>query len=244
MATEPPPPQHPPAPLIERAGAFAVHGLTALGAVFALLALLAAIESVWIDVFFWLGLAVVIDAVDGPLARRFKVAETLPRWSGETLDFIVDYLTWVFVPVVAIVYGSILPERFALPASALILITSAIYFADTRMKTKDGYFLGFPAAWNLAAYYLFLVRPDPYLALALVVILCALTFAPVRFVHPLRVEHHRPLNIALLALWGVLGIVSLVYDLSPPPGVIYSLIAIALYFLIAGALRRPRFERN
>jgi phosphatidylcholine synthase len=244
MATEPAPPQDPPAPLNERAGAFAVHGLTALGAVFALLALFAVIESVWIDVFFWLAVAVVVDAIDGPLARRFKVAETLPQWSGATLDFIVDYLTWVFVPVAAIVYGNILPERFALLASGLILITSAIYFADTRMKTKDAYFRGFPSAWNLVAYYLFLVRPDPYLALALVVILSALTFAPVRFVHPLRVEHHRPLNLALLALWSVLGIVSLVTDLSPPPGVTYSLIAIALYFLIAGALRRPRFERN
>jgi phosphatidylcholine synthase len=244
MAPEPPPPQEPPAPLIERAGALAVHGLTALGAVFALLALLAAIESVWIDVFFWLAVAVVVDAVDGPLARRFKVVETLPRWSGATLDFIIDYLTWVFVPVVALVSGNILPERFAILAGALILITSAIYFADTRMKTKDAYFRGFPAAWNLVAYYLFLVRPDPYLALALVAIFSALTFAPVRFVHPLRVEHHRPLNLALLALWGVLGVTSLIYDLSPPTAVTYLLVAIALYFLIAGALRRPRFGGN
>lgn len=244
MATEPPPPLAPPAPLIERAGAFAIHGLTALGTVFALLALLAAIESVWTDVFFWLAVAVVIDAVDGPLARHFKVAETLPRWSGATLDFLVDYLTWVFVPVVALVMGNILPERFALLASGLILITSAIYFADTRMKTKEAYFLGFPVAWNLVTFYLFLVRPDPNLALALVIILCAATFAPVRFVHPLRVEHHRPLNLALLALWGVLGVVSLVYDLSPPATVTYGLIAIALYFLIAGVLRHPRFERN
>lgn len=244
MAAEPPSPQVSPVPLIERARAFAAHGLTAFGAVFALLALLAAFESVWIDVFFWLALAVAVDAVDGPLARRFKVAEILPRWSGETLDFIVDYLTWVFVPVVALVYGNILPERFALLASGLILITSAIYFADSRMKTKDAYFLGFPAAWNLVAYYLFLVRPDPYLALVLVIILCALTFAPVRFVHPLRVEHHRPLNIALLALWAALGIVSLLYDLSPPSGVTYGLTAIALYFLVAGSLRHPAFERN
>jgi phosphatidylcholine synthase len=244
MAAEPPPPQHPPAPLIERAEAFAIHGLTALGAVFALLALLAAIESVWIDVFSWLAMAVLVDAVDGPLARRFKVAETLPRWSGASLDFIVDYLTWVFVPVAALVLGNILPERFALLASGLILITSAIYFADTRMKTKDAYFLGFPAAWNLVAYYLFLVRPDPNLALALVIVLCALTFVPVRFVHPLRVEHHRPLNLALLALWGVLGVVSLVYDLAPPATVTYGLVAIALYFLIAGLVRHPRFARN
>ncbi len=241
MAIQPPPPHEPPAPLIERARAFAVHGLTALGAVVALLALLAAIESIWTDVFFWLAVAIVVDAVDGPLARRFKVAETLPRWSGATLDFIVDYLTWVFVPVVALVSGNILPERFALLASGLILITSAIYFADTRMKTKDAYFRGFPAAWNLVAYYLFLVRPDPYLALAVVLVMCAVTFAPVRFVHPLRVEHHRPLNIALLVLWSVLGVISLVYDLSPPPAVTYGLIAIAVYFLIAGALRSPRF---
>ena len=241
MAAEPAEPHDPPAATLAlRARAFSVHIFTTLGAVLALLALNAAIEGIWTDMFFWLALAALVDAVDGPLARRFAVAETLPRWSGEVLDLVVDYVNYVFVPAVALAQGGIFPGYFALPAAALILVTGAIYFADRRMKTEDSYFRGFPATWNLVAYYLFLVRPDPMLALALVLILCVLTFVPLAFVHPLRVQRHRTLNLALLAAWVVLGLVSLAYDLSPPAPLTYALVALALYFLSAGLLRRPR----
>jgi phosphatidylcholine synthase len=239
MAAEPAEPHDPPAPTLAlRARAFSVHLLTTLGAALGLLALNAAIETIWTDMFFWLALAALLDAVDGPLARRFAVADALPRWSGEVLDLVVDYVTYVFVPGVALAQAGILPAPYALPTAALVLITGAIYFADRRMKTEDAYFRGFPATWNLVAFYLFLLRPDPMLALAIVIVLCVLTFVPLPFLHPLRVRERRTLNLTLLALWVAFGAVALGYDLAPPAPVTYALVALALYFLTAGLLRR------
>jgi phosphatidylcholine synthase len=111
------------------------------------------------------------------------------------------------------------------------------------MKTDDAYFRGFPAVWNLVAFYLFLLRPDSLLALALVLMLCVLTFVPIAFVHPLRVRQHRALNVTLLAAWAALGAVAIAYDLTPPLPVTYALAALALYFLAAGLLRRPAADR-
>ena len=131
--------------------------------------------------FFCLGLALVVDGLDGPLAREFKVAEVLPRWSGETLDLVVDFTTYVFVPAYAIAASGQLPNALAIPAGILIVITGALYFARPRqMKTADNYFRGFPAVWNLAAFYLYLLEPPPWLAAAAVAALAGLTFAPIQ----------------------------------------------------------------
>jgi phosphatidylcholine synthase len=185
-----------------------------------------------------LGLALVVDGVDGPLAREFKVAEILPRWSGETLDLIVDFTTYVFVPAYAIGASGLLPQVLAIPAGVVVVISGALYFADREMKTPDNYFRGFPAVWNLAAFYLFVLEPPAWLAAAAVAALAALTFAPIRFVHPLRVRHLRALNIALLAAWAVLALLAVIANLAPGPYVTSALAAIAAYFLIAGLLRR------
>ena len=219
--------------------AFAVHVFTACGAALALLAMILATGGHWAGMFFCLGMALVVDGVDGPLAREFKVAEVLPRWSGETLDLIVDFTTYVFVPAYAIAASGLLPNALAVPAGVLIVITGALYFADRQMKTEDNYFRGFPAVWNLAAFYLYLLEPPPWLAAAMVVVLAALSFAPIKFLHPLRVKHLRPLNIALLAVWTVLAALAVFYDLHPGPYVTWPLSAIAVYFFAAGLLRRP-----
>jgi phosphatidylcholine synthase len=141
--------------------AFLVHVLTASGAALALLALYAAVHGRWSEMFAWLALALVVDAVDGPLARYFRVAETLPRWSGDTLDLVVDFLTYVFVPAYAIAAGGLLGFPLDRAAGIVIVVTGGLYFADRRMKTHDNYFRGFPALWNCAAFYLFLLRPGP-----------------------------------------------------------------------------------
>jgi len=223
-----------------RIAAFAVHLLTAMGAVMALLALLAAIGGRWTEMFIWLAAALAIDGVDGAFARYLKVAEILPRWSGEVLDLVVDYQTYVLVPAFAIATGALLPPAAAVPAAAAILVASAIYFADRRMKTEDGYFRGFPALWNIVAFYLFLLRPDPHFALVLVALFVALTFAPIFFVHPLRAKRFAGLNLVLLAAWAGLGIVALIYRLEPPAAVNLALLAIGFYFLAAGLVRAVR----
>jgi phosphatidylcholine synthase len=189
--------------------------------------------------FLCLGLALIVDGADGPLAREFKVAQVLPRWSGDTLDLVVDFTTYVFVPAFAVVASGLMPDVLAIPSGVIVVITGAIYFADRRMKTEDNYFRGFPAVWNLAAFYLYLLQPPEWIGFAGVVALAVLTFLPVKFLHPLRVARLRWLNVALLAAWGVLALAAVVSGLQPGPFVTIPLCLIALYFFLAGLIGRP-----
>ena len=223
---------------METVRAFAVHVLTACGAALALLALIFATGGHWEAMFLCLGLALIVDGADGPLAREFKVAEVLPRWSGDTLDLVVDFTTYVFVPAFAIVASGLMPDVLAIPSGVIVVITGAIYFADRRMKTDDNYFRGFPAVWNLAAFYLYVLQPPEWLGFAGVVALAVLTFLPVKFLHPLRVAHWRWLNIALLAAWAIVAFVAVVLGLQPGPMVTVPLCLIALYFFLAGFIGR------
>ena len=219
--------------------AYAVHIFTACGAALALMALIFATGEHWAAMFFCLGLALVVDGADGPLAREFKVAEVLPRWSGETLDLIVDFTTYVFVPAYAIAASGMLPNALAIPSGVVVVITGGLYFADRQMKTADNYFRGFPALWNLAALYLYLLEPPPWLAAGMIAALAVLTFTPINFLHPLRVQRLRVLNVALLAAWAVLAFIAVINNLVPGPYVTWPLSAIAIYFFAAGLLRQP-----
>jgi phosphatidylcholine synthase len=224
----------PKSPPLVQTRAFAVHIFTAAGAALALGALIYATHGRWGEMFLCLGAALIVDAVDGTFARHLKVAEVLPRWSGDVLDLVVDFVTYVFVPAYAITAGGLLPEALALPVGIAIVMTGALYFADRQMKTADNYFRGFPALWNLAAFYLFLLRPAPWAAVALVAVLAALTFVPFKFVHPVRVERLRPLTLALLLLWSVLALIAVLRAFEPGGLVGGGLLAIALYFLAVG----------
>lgn len=223
---------------IERARAFAIHVFTASGAALALLAIILAGGGHWSAMFFCLGLALLIDALDGPLAREFKVAELIPRWSGDTLDLVVDFTTYVFVPAYAIAASGLLPQVLSILCGMVVVVTGALYFADREMKTRDHYFQGFPAVWNVAAFYLFVLEPPSWLAVMMIAALAALTFAPLQFVHPVRVPKLRVLNIGLIAVWSLLAIVTLGRNLDPGPWISTALCAIALYFLASGYLAR------
>ena len=223
----------------EHIRAFTVHIFTATGAALALLAMILATGGHWAAMFLCLGLALVVDGADGPMARAFNVQKLLPRWSGDTLDLVVDFSTYVFVPAYAIAASGLLPQWLAIPAGIVVVISGALYFADREMKTKDNYFRGFPAVWNLAAFYLYLLEPPEWLAAIAVVVLAALSFAPIKFLHPLRVQHWKTLNMALLALWAVLAFVAVVQDLSPGIYITLPLSLIAVYFFAVGLLRTP-----
>lgn len=223
----------------ERIRAFTVHIFTATGAALALLAMILATGGHWAAMFLCLGLALVVDGADGPLARAFDVQKLLPRWSGDTLDLVVDFTTYVFVPAYAISASGLLPQWLAIPAGIVVVISGALYFSDRKMKTKDNYFHGFPAVWNLTAFYLYLLEPPEWVAAIAVVVLAALSFAPIKFLHPLRVQHWRLFNIVLLALWAVLAFVAVVEDLSPGIYITLPLSLIAIYFFAVGLLRTP-----
>jgi phosphatidylcholine synthase len=221
---------------IDRARAFAIHVFTASGAGLALLALVFATREQWQPMFVCLGVALLVDGLDGPIAREFKVAELLPRWSGETLDLVVDFTTYVFVPAYAIAMGGQLPQAVALLCGIVIVVTGALYFADREMKTHKNYFRGFPAVWNVVAFYLFILDPPAWFSTLLVLTLAGLTFARIYFVHPFRVREGRGLNLLLIGLWAVLAVVAIFHNLAPGFIVTAGLCAIALYFLISGYL--------
>jgi phosphatidylcholine synthase len=117
--------------------ALSVHFLTATGAVFAMLALLAAVEADWPMMTLWLVVAFAVDGIDGPLARRYDVKTNAPRFDGVLLDLIIDYLTYVFIPAYALFASNLLPGWAGWLAILVITFASALYFADTRMKTSD-----------------------------------------------------------------------------------------------------------
>jgi len=227
-------PHHPrlsEAPALTRAVAFSVHIFTALGAGVALIALLEAVRGHWAAMFWWLGVALLIDGVDGPLARRLDVERVQPNWSGEVLDLVVDFVTYVIVPAYAIsASGLLLP--FAAPIlGAAIAVTGALYFADRRMKSADNHFRGFPGLWNIAALYLFLLHLSAVLSTFAMAVLVVLTFVPFHVLHPVRVVRLRWLTLSLIGVWTALVMVALINDFEVGVVVKAVLCLIALYIV-------------
>jgi phosphatidylcholine synthase len=220
----------------ERLSAAAIHFLTATGAAFALLALIAASHADWQWMFIWLGVALIVDTVDGPLARRVCVTKVLPRFSGERLDLIVDFLTYVAVPAFAFSQSDLLPQAFRLPAGIAVVLSSLFHMADQESKTKDGYFVGFPAVWNVICLYLFAFMPRPYLSLLIVVFFVALTFVPILSVHPVRVVERRPITMLVTALWAIAAIAAALNPFPSPLWVRVPLLVTAVYLVGIGAV--------
>jgi phosphatidylcholine synthase len=223
---------------IARVRAFAVHVLTASGAALALLALIFAVGGHWAVMFLTLGAALIIDGIDGPLARAANVSEVLPRWSGDTLDLVVDFTTYVFVPAYAIAASGLVPTFLAIPAGLVVVVTGALYFADRDMKTRDNHFRGFPAVWNLVAFYLYVLQPSAWAGALMIAIFAVLTFVPVKFVHPLRVRSLRVLNIVVMLVWAVLAALAVAQNLNVDTWIVIGLCLIAVYFLGAGLIPR------
>src|SRR5712672_322751 len=214
-----------------RATAFSGHIFTAMGAGVALLALLEAVREHWAAMFGWLGVALVIDALDGPIARRLDVVRLQPNWSGEVLDLVVDFVTYVFVPGYAITASGLLLPVAAPLLGAGVVVSGALYFADRRMKAADNHFRGFPALWNAAAFYLFLLHLPPALSTLAVAALIVLTFVPIHVLHPIRVVRLRWLTLWLLAAWAVLALIVLASDFNVGIPIIAALCAIAAYIV-------------
>ena len=223
--------------MIARLGAASVHLLTASGAVLALLALRAVHDGDWQMMFVWLSAALVVDAVDGPLARRLAVTTVLPRFSGERLDLIVDYLTYVAVPAFALTEAQLLPEAARLPAAAAVLLSSLFHVADLKSKTEEGYFVGFPAIWNIILLYLFALNFPPYVSLAIVAIFVFLTFVPMLSVHPFRVARLRPFTCLVTALWAGAAALAIANPFPSPHWVQALMILTALYLAGVGLYR-------
>jgi phosphatidylcholine synthase len=222
-----------------RAAGMAVHAFTASGALCALLALQATLESRFEVAFGWLLLALAIDAVDGTLARAVNIETTVPRFSGERLDLVVDYLNYVFVPVLLLLEAGFLPGSLGWGLAAAVLLSSLYHFADTESKADDNSFVGFPAVWNLVAFFLLAFAVPSWGAMLLTALLCALAFVPMRWPHPLRVRRHAVLNVGMMTV-GLGAAVWILVAGFPGPILARIGVGLATAYFVAMAIVAPR----
>jgi phosphatidylcholine synthase len=213
---------------------WAVHLLTASGAGLALVAAVAAANDSWQVVFLCLGIALIIDGADGPLARWARVKERLPWFDGSALDFVVDYTNYVFIPAYVVAESGLISEPLASICGIVIAVVGALYFADKRMKTAENGFRGFPAVWNAVVYLLMIYRPGEFVTVAVVALFAVATFLPLEFVHPVRVVRLRSLTLAVTLAWAVLSFLALIADLQPGPGVGLTFLAASAYLGLVG----------
>ncbi len=221
-----------------RLAALGVHILTASGAAIGLLALERAAARDFPVMFGWLALALFVDGIDGTLARMARVREHAPWFDGDTLDLVVDFLTYVIVPAVAIWQAGLMPPVMAGVALLTLATASALYFADTRMKTADHWFRGFPAIWNVVALYLLVFPLPSWAVFAIILFLCAQMFVPLVFVHPMRVAQWRVFTHAVGAVWCVCAALVLFDGMRGPWLARAGLLATALYFVLLPLARR------
>ena len=167
--------------------AAAVHLYTASGAVLAFLMVLAAIQGNAVQALWISFLTLVVDGTDGMLARRFRVSETLPWFDGRKLDDIVDYLTYVFAPILLIWQLGLLPAGVGgVVMAALPLLASSYQFCRVDAKTDDHFFLGFPSYWNVIAFYAIVLNLSPVTVGAVLIFWSIMVFVPIRYLYPTR----------------------------------------------------------
>jgi phosphatidylcholine synthase len=198
------------------ASAWLVHLVTASGAVWGFLAVLASVRNQWQAAVFWMALTVIVDGLDGTLARKARVKQVLPDFDGALLDNMVDYLTYVIVPAVFLYEADMLPANLAVFGAAIILLASAYQFCQGDAKTDDHYFKGFPSYWNVAVFYLFILGLSQWANLIVVTVLSILVFVPIKYVYPSRTVPFQRVTLVVTALWGISGLVLLALFPTPP----------------------------
>lgn len=216
--------------------AFGVHLFTATGSIIAFMSLVEASNKNWVYSFAWLGLALFVDGVDGPMARRLGVKNVLPNWSGEMLDNVIDYVTYVLIPAFIIYNSGLLNTALSYLSGLIIVSSSAIYYADTGMKTKENFFKGFPVVWNMLVFALFVIQPNQWFSFFAIVLSAIICFLPVYFLHPVRVARLRYINLPIFLLWCALGVIALLYNFHSPFWVRSLSIITGLYIYVIGAI--------
>jgi phosphatidylcholine synthase len=225
-------------PFGTRLPAYMVHFFTASGGALAFLSLFSAIDGHFAVAFAWLGVALIVDGVDGTIARALHVRDRVPNISGDVLDLVIDFTTYVFVPAAILVLCDIWPKSLAMGWGVIIIVSAALYFADLRMKTPDNWFAGFPAVWNVVVFYLVVYEPSAWVASIIIAAAAIGQAMPLVFVHPFRVQQFKPLTLAMCVVWAIAAFACVAEGLKPDPVTNIVLLACAAYFCGLGLLRR------
>ena len=212
---------------LQTARAWLVHAYTATGLIATFFAVRALLNELPQQVFVFLGVALFIDATDGPFARRWDVKRWTPDFSGRKLDDIVDYINYTLVPVIfAYQFGLVSgPETVALP---LVLIASAYGFCREAAKTDDGYFTGFPSYWNVLIFYLYLLDGAPWLNAAVLTLFAVLVWIPIKYV-TWKTDVLQTVTLVTSLAWSVLLLMLLVQFEQSAPLLIWGSLLYPLY---------------
>jgi phosphatidylcholine synthase len=231
--------------LSDRLFAWTIHAYTATGAVAAFAATLAIFDERYRAAFVLLVAATVIDGTDGVLARVARVKDVTPGFDGARLDDIVDYLTFVFVPMLLVYRAGDLPLLWGGVTVMAVLLSSAYGFCATTAKTDDGFFTGFPSYWNVVAVYLHAARLASGVNAAILLVLSVLIFVRNRYVYPTRTPVLRGLTIALGSVWGLM-MLRMIATMPDVPGrlVIVSLFFPVYYAVLSFTLDARRGTRS
>ena len=218
--------------------AYLVHVFTASG----LIPIMLSVDAIWQGearlALIWLGVAMMIDGLDGPLARRFEVAKYAPQIDGAILDHVIDFTSYCFLPALMIYHFGLVPAGYGIAATSFLLMTSLYCFANREAKTDEYDFRGFPALWNIVVFYMIIFGSGQMLNLAAIAFFGAMTFAPTRFIHPVRVVALRRLTIPLLAIWTIMVFTYLGMGRAAlPPLMDWLFMTLSVYFLALSGWR-------
>jgi len=189
--------------LRQKIAGWLVHAFTASGAYVGVLALFAIFQEKYLPAFWLMGIATVIDAVDGMFARLIQIKLAVPKIDGALLDNIVDFFNYTIVPCFFLLVTHLIPGDWKYLCIFVIILSSSYQFTQIDAKTSDHFFKGFPSYWNIAVFYLFFWQMDPWTNLMILFILALLSFVPIKYVYPSRLdylaERHFPRLMMLLA---------------------------------------------
>lgn len=189
-----------------------------------MLALFAAASGEIRQAFLLLFITVIIDSTDGLLARKVRVSEVLPNFSGAMIDNIIDFLTFIWIPVFIMGSTGLLPSLVWITVP---VIAGLYAYGQINMKTPDNFFLGFPSYWNVVALYLYLLKPEPFWAVVMIVVPAVLTFIPTRYLYPTKNRVLSKTTWLLATGWGVLMLYLLFQEQTD-----YQLILLSTFFPI------------
>lgn len=212
--------------------AWLVHLLTATGAVLAYIAVEYALAGNLRAAFACLAAATAVDAVDGVFARMARVKERTPQFDGALLDNIVDYLTFVFVPVFILRQAGLLPEGVpGLAVASAVLLSSAYGFSHADAKTPDHFFTGFPSYWNIVAFYMAVLQLAPWTNAAILLAFVALVFIPIGYVYPSRTPRWQTATVALGLAWGAAMLALIWLMPAAPRWLAWASLAYPVYYM-------------
>lgn len=183
--------------------AWAIHVFSSLGILAGFLGLLSVLDGSPRAALVWMMVAMVIDGLDGPIARRYNIASVIPHIDGNALDLMIDYVCCVVAPALFLHRFHLLPgENYVSLICVGLILTSSLYvMSNKNIQSEDRYFNGFPAMWNLVANCIFVLQARPWVSVGVILALVVFSFVPLKFVHPIRVRDFRNVTIPVLIVW-------------------------------------------